>query len=83
MSYSDFKEQKCFNFRPFVSAAFPLKRRTTCQNSLSESTAFCKKVFIKNIHLNSTAALWRAALFEARGIVGNLIIPATLKFNFF
>ena len=44
MSYSVFKEQKGFNFRPHVSAAFPLKRRITYQTRWMSQPLFVKNV---------------------------------------
>jgi hypothetical protein len=47
MSYSDFKEQKCFNFRAVGFSGFSVEAADNLSNTLIESTAFLKKSFIR------------------------------------
>jgi hypothetical protein len=45
MSYSDFKEQKMLQLLAGCFSGFSVEAADNLSNSLSESTAFCKKVF--------------------------------------
>jgi hypothetical protein len=40
MSYSDFKEQKCFNIRADGFSGFPVEAADNLSNPLMQSTAF-------------------------------------------
>jgi hypothetical protein len=45
MSYSDFKEQKSFNFRTAFLSGFSVEAADNLSNPLIESTAFRKNIF--------------------------------------
>jgi hypothetical protein len=47
MSYSDFKEQKGFNFRAGCFSGFSVEATGNLSNTLIESTAFLKKSFLR------------------------------------
>jgi hypothetical protein len=83
MSYSDFKEQKGFNFRAGCFSGFSVEATGNLSNTLIESTAFLKKSFLRTFaRFDDHRGTGR--LFQTRrAIVSIRMERATRKFNFF